>query len=79
MVSSAALPDFCKAQLGELRGLAQVFDIPLEVDGQLLASLNAALGIANDFLPDFRRALMLTLLPGHQGKFALRSRLEFCR
>src|SRR5713226_1661959 len=79
-VNSAALPpEFRKAELGELRGLAQVLDITLEVDGQLLASLNAALGIGNDFLPDFRRARVFTLLSGHQGKFALRFGFEFRR
>ena len=76
-VSSPALSEFCKAELGKLRGLPQVLDVTLEVDGQLLASLNAALGIANDFLPDFRCARVFTLLPGHQSKLALRFRLEF--
>jgi hypothetical protein len=77
--SRAALPQFRKAELGELRGLAQVLDVTLEVDGQLLAGLNAALGIGNDFLPDFRRARVFTVLPGHQGKFALSFRFEFRR
>src|SRR5229473_1161255 len=67
---AALAPEFCQRQLRKFRRAKKVFLVALVMDGQLFAGVHAVLGIANDFLPDFRRSRMFAAALGHQREIA---------
>ena len=69
--------EFCNRQLCKFHRAQKILGVSFVVDGQLFASINAILRIADDFLPEFRRARMFAAPLRHQREIAPRLRTEF--
>src|SRR6266478_7851502 len=75
--TGAPTAEFRKRQFRESRGFGQVFGVTFEIDGQLLAGVNAVVRIGHNFLPEFRGAGVLAAALGHQRQVAARLGAKF--
>ena len=69
---TALTPEFYESKLGEFGSAFQVLAMSLVMNGKLLAGVDPVLGIGNDLLPDFRRAIVFAPAFRHQRELAPR-------